>query len=121
MCRTLLTLTAAATVLATGSLVPRHVEALPLSASIGVRLAVEAIAPIENVAFCFYVDGWNGPGLYECGFHRRQGEGWHGPRSGDDRRGRNVDHDDRRGDQSDYRRGDQLDGRGLQTEGRGRR
>jgi hypothetical protein len=121
MHRILLTFAAAATVLATGSLVPSHVEASPLSASIGARLAVEALVPIENVAFCFYVDGWNGPGLYECGFHRRQGEGWHGPRSGDDRRGRNVDRDDRRGDQSDFRRGDQSDGRGLQTEGRGRR
>ena len=60
------------------------------------KLAIEAPAPIENVALCFYVDGWNGPGLYECGFHRRQGQGWHGPRVGDGRRGRDVD-GDRRG------------------------
>jgi hypothetical protein len=108
----LLTLTAAATVLATGSLVPNRVEASPLSASMGANLAIEALAPIENVAICFYVDGWNGPGLYECGFHRRQGQGWHGPRGGDDRHGRDLDRD---------RRGDQPDGRGPQTEGRGRR
>jgi hypothetical protein len=113
MRRILLTFAAAATVLATGSLVPSRVEASPLSASMGARLAIEALTPIENVGLCFYVDGWNGPGLYECGFHRRQGLGWHGPRGGDDRRGR--------GGQSDFRRGDQSDGRGLQTEGRGRR
>jgi hypothetical protein len=112
MNRFLLTFTAAATVLATGSLVPSRVEASPLSASIGANLADEARAPIENVAVCFYVDGWNGPGLYECGFHRRQGLGWHGPRGGDARQGRGVDRD---------RRGDPSDGRGPQTEGRGRR
>lgn len=111
MHRLLLTLTAAATVLATGSLVPSRVEASPLSASMGANLAIEALAPIENVALCFYIDGWNGPGLYECGFHRRQGLGWHGPRGGDDRHGRGVDRN---------RRGNQSDGRGPQTEGRGR-
>jgi hypothetical protein len=121
MRRILLTFAAAATVLATGSFVPSRVEASPLSASMGARLAAEALTPIENVGLCFYVDGWNGPGLYECGFRRRQGMGWHGPRGGDDRRGGNFDRDDRRGGQSDFRRGDQSDGRGLQTEGRGRR
>src|SRR6266508_2777204 len=104
MYRLLLTLTAAATVLATGSLVPSRVEASPLSASMGANLAIEALAPIENVGLCFYLDGWNGPGLYECGFHRRQGLGWQGPRGGDDRDRRDVE----------------FDGRGLQTEGRGR-
>jgi hypothetical protein len=78
----LLTLTAAATVLATGSLVPSRAEASPLSVSRGANLAIEALAPIEKVAFCFYEDGWNGPGFYECGFQRRQGQGWHGPRDG---------------------------------------
>jgi hypothetical protein len=111
MHRFLLTVTAAATVLATGAFVQSHVAASPLSATMGAGVAIEALAPIETVAICFYVDGWNGPGLYECGFHRRQGLGWHGPRGGDDRHGRNVDRD---------RGGDRSDGRGLQTEGRGR-
>ena len=121
MHRILLAITAAATVLATGSLVPSRVEASPLSASIGASLAIEAVAPIENVAICFYLDGWNGPGLYECGFERRRGQGWHGRRSGDDRQGRDFDRN-RRGSQSDER-GLQTEGRerGLQTEGRGRR
>jgi hypothetical protein len=107
MYRLLVTFTAAA-VLTTGSLVSSGVEATPLSAAIGANLPVET-APIENVALCFYADGWNGPGLYECGFHRRQGLGWHGPRGGDNRTGRDLD-----------RRGNQTEGRGLQTEGRGR-
>ena len=111
MNRLLLTLTAA-TVLATGSLVATRVEASPLSASLGANLANEARAPIENVAFCFYADGWNGPGLYQCGYQRRHGLGWHGPRDGDARHGRGVDRN---------RRGDRSDGREIQTEGRGRR
>jgi hypothetical protein len=111
MNRLLLTLTAAATVMATGSLVPSRVAASPLSAAMGTNLAIEALAPIEKVAVCFYVDGWNGPGLYECGSHRRQGYSWHGPRGGDARHGRDGDRD---------RRGYRTDGRGLQTEGRGR-
>jgi hypothetical protein len=114
MNRFLLTFAAAATVLAASSLVQSRVEALPLSASMDANLAIEARAPIQKVAFCFYVDGWNGPGLYECGFQRRQGLGWHGPRGGDDRRGRVVDGD---------RRGHQSVGPGfqIQTEGRGGR
>jgi hypothetical protein len=111
MHRLLLTLTAAATVLATGLLASSPVAASPLSASMGGNLPVEALAPIENVAVCFYADGWNGPGLYQCGSHRRHGYGWHGPRVGDGRNG-HVDRD---------RRG-QSDGPSirLQTEGRGR-
>ena len=64
----LLTLAAGVIVLATGAFMPSRAEALPLSASFGANLAVEALAPVENVALCFYVDGWNGPGFYECGF-----------------------------------------------------
>jgi hypothetical protein len=114
MQRFLLTLTAAATVLATSALVPSRVEASPMAAN----LPIEALTPIENVAFCFYADGWNGPGLYECGFERRQGRGWHGPRGEDERVGGAMDRD-HRGDRSEGR-GPQTDGRGPQTEGRGR-
>ena len=38
--------------------------------------------------YCFYPDGWNGPGWYRCGYHLRRGygwggvEGWHGWRYG---------------------------------------
>ena len=35
---------------------------------------------IEQVRLCFYLDGWNGPGMYECGYRHRHGEGWHGRR-----------------------------------------
>ena len=135
MKRLLLSLTAVATVLAAGALVPSRAEASPLSASMGANAAIEALSPIQNVAFCFYVDGWNGPGLYECGFRNRQGLGWHGHREGynrdgHNRQGRAMD-GDRRGYQSGGpsihiqtdRRGNQSGGPGfqIQTEGRGGR
>ena len=39
-------------------------------------LAVDS--PATNVAICFYLDGWNGPGFYDCGYRHRRGHGWHG-------------------------------------------
>ena len=73
MHRFLLTVAAASSILAIGLLVPNCAEAIPS----GIPLVVN---PIENVAFCFYANGWNGPGLYECGYQHRRGEGWHGRR-----------------------------------------
>ena len=35
---------------------------------------------VDQVALCFYFDGWNGPGMYQCGYRHRRGHGWHGPR-----------------------------------------
>jgi hypothetical protein len=29
--------------------------------------------------YCFYPDGWRGPGFYWCGFNWRRGYGWGGP------------------------------------------
>ena len=72
---------------------------------------------VQQVAICFYVDGWNGPGLYECGYHHRQGLGWHGRRDGDRNQGR-VENRKERGEG----RGEQRwQGRGEPTEGRGGR
>ena len=44
-------------------------------------------APIEDIQYyayggrryCFYPDGWRGPGYYWCGYAWRQGFGWGGP------------------------------------------
>ena len=41
----------------------------------------EGVSPVSNVALCFYADGWNGAGMYECGFRHNRGHGWHGKRS----------------------------------------
>lgn len=43
-------------------------------------------APIEKTQYfyggaeyCFYPNGWRGPGFYRCGFAFRRGYGWGGP------------------------------------------
>jgi hypothetical protein len=42
--------------------------------------APEGASQVTRVALCFYADGWNGAGMYECGYRHRRGHGWHGPR-----------------------------------------
>jgi hypothetical protein len=76
MYRLLLTGTAAVAILATASLIPHLAAAIPLSGLANIPLALEQDNPIEKAALCFYIDGWNGPGLYECGYRRRFGEGF---------------------------------------------
>ena len=76
MYRLLLTGTAAVAALTTASLIPNRAAAIPLSGLADLPLALEQVNPIERAALCFYFDGWNGPGLYECGYRRRFGEGF---------------------------------------------
>jgi hypothetical protein len=76
MYRLLLTATAAVAILMTASLMPNCAAAIPLGGQADIPSALEDINPIEKVALCFYFDGWNGPGFYECGFRRRYGEGF---------------------------------------------
>jgi hypothetical protein len=76
MDRLLLTGTAAMAILTTALLIPSSAAAIPLGEPADIPLALEQVNPIEKVALCFYLDGWNGPGLYECGYRRRFGEGF---------------------------------------------
>src|SRR5258708_1216676 len=76
MYRLFLTTAAAAAVLTTVSLTPNCAAAIPLRGIADIAIALEQVNPIEQVALCFYFDGWNGPGLYECGYRRRFGEGF---------------------------------------------
>jgi hypothetical protein len=76
MHRMLLTGAAALAILTTASVMPNGAAAIPLSGLTEVPLALQQANPIEKVALCFYLDGWNGPGLYECGYRRRYGEGF---------------------------------------------
>jgi hypothetical protein len=93
MHRYTLTMVAAALVLTTGVLLPNVASATPLSQSAGLRLGLDDMNPIQDIAICFYVDGWNGPGLYECGYRRRQGQGWHSARDEHHDQGRRNDRD----------------------------
>jgi hypothetical protein len=64
---------------AAGSLAPSRANAMPMGLP---AAAIDQIDMTEAVALCFYIDGWNGPGMYECGFRMRRGFGWHGARHG---------------------------------------
>ena len=53
----------------------------------GIDRAVSALSSIEDAAYvyrgrryCFYNNGWNGPGWYWCGSAYRRGYGWGGYR-----------------------------------------
>ncbi len=59
--------TAAVAILMSPSLVQNSSAAISLSGLADIPLALERDNPIEKVALCFYLDGWNGPGLYEAG------------------------------------------------------
>jgi hypothetical protein len=59
--------------------------AMPVGSS-AIKPASEAVNPIEKTAvyivegnrYCFYFEGWHGPGWYRCGFAFRRGLGWGG-------------------------------------------
>lgn len=54
-------------------------QASPLNALRGAQIAADGIEVTQNVQqYCFYLDGWRGPGFYRCGFRYRRGLGWHG-------------------------------------------
>jgi hypothetical protein len=76
MYRSILTTAATSAILTTVSLIPNCAAAIPLAGLADFPMALEQLSPIEQVALCFYFDGWNGPGLYECGYRRRFGEGF---------------------------------------------
>jgi hypothetical protein len=79
-------------VVVAGSLTAPRAEAMPLALPTSM---INQLNMVDRVALCFYIDGWNGPGMYECGYRYRRGYGWHG--RGDDRR-RDFRGDDRRRD-----------------------
>jgi hypothetical protein len=77
--KVLITLAAGVAIVAAGSLASSRANAMPIGLP---AAAIDQIDITESVALCFYVDGWNGPGLYQCGYRMRRGFGWHGARRG---------------------------------------
>ena len=60
-------------------------QAAIVDGSANARAALVSSRPIESVQFlfggrnyCWYPDGWRGPGWYWCGYEFRQGFGWGG-------------------------------------------
>ena len=115
--RRLLFITAAATALTAGALAPS--AAAPLSSPAGLRSSIVDTNAIQNVAICFYIDGWNGPGLYDCGFRHRRGHGWHGRRNDHQVRGHN-DHGRHGGHNDHGNHSGNHNSHNFSTDGRGR-
>jgi hypothetical protein len=68
-----------------GAALPIMAEAAPISRD-GIDSAVQSQSMIDEVQYrlagreyCFYDDGWHGPGWYWCGYRLRSGYGWGGP------------------------------------------
>jgi hypothetical protein len=80
---------AIAAALGAGALMTAPAQAAPVPAGLASTLNTASIAPslVEKAQFiwggrnyCFYLDGWHGPGWYWCGYSHRRGYGWGGPR-----------------------------------------
>ena len=78
-------LTLAAIALSAGALVGKA-EAAPLGATSPLGGAADQLNLVEQTQFiwggrnyCWYPDGWRGPGWYWCGYRLRRGLGWGGP------------------------------------------
>ena len=79
-------LTAAAVTLLGVTLLGSGANAAPVAPASGASLVAGHQLPVETVQYyhnkrryCFYWDGWHGPGWYWCGYHHRRGYGWGGP------------------------------------------
>lgn len=78
-----LSLTAA---MGAGAITMSTVQAAPAAISNGVRVAADSMNVVEKTQFvfggrqyCWYANGWNGPGWYLCGYDWRRGFGYGGP------------------------------------------
>jgi hypothetical protein len=76
-------LTLAAIVFSAGVLAGKA-DAMPIGSGIG--SAADGLSAVEQTQYvwggrnyCWYPDGWRGPGWYWCGYHLRRGFGWGGP------------------------------------------
>ena len=71
----------------------------------------------EGRNYCWYDDGWRGPGWYWCGYNLRQGFGWGGERGWRNWERREW-REDRREDHREYRREDRREDRREHREDR---
>ena len=78
-----LTATVALLAMATGA---NRLSAAPIAPPDGLQTALSNLDVIEKAQvflwqghrYCWYDDGWQGPGFYWCGYARRHGLGWGG-------------------------------------------
>lgn len=74
---------AAGAFIAAGVMGASGAQAAPMSvdrlAGIDMSLKQDAQYFYEGRRYCFYPNGWRGPGYYWCGYNWRRGYGWGGP------------------------------------------
>ena len=56
---------------------PMSVDRLAVAQDLSLKQDVQYFYGGRN--YCFYPDGWRGPGFYWCGYNWRRGYGWGGP------------------------------------------
>ena len=85
MHRVSVTIFAATVFVVGGPIMQTTVDAAPIVAPAVIRSAADSLNVIERVQFiwlgrnyCWYDDGWNGPGWYWCGQYLTSGIGWGG-------------------------------------------
>jgi hypothetical protein len=85
MRRFVVTIAAATIFLAGAPIMGANVGAAPIVAPGAIRAAADSLNVVESVQFiwlghdyCWYDDGWNGPGWYWCDYGYRIGLGWGG-------------------------------------------
>src|SRR5450830_968579 len=79
-------ITATLAALACVSMIGSRAESAVIPAPGGLRVAVDTMALTETVQlyvfggrrYCWYDDGWQGPGWYWCGYRWNRGYGWGG-------------------------------------------
>src|SRR5262245_20328992 len=72
--------------LTTTALMSANANAASIANPNGVRAAIDALSMVDNVQayvvdgrrYCWFDDGWQGPGWYWCGYPWRYGYGWGG-------------------------------------------
>ena len=79
------TIVAATVFIAGASIMGASVGAAPMVAPGAIRGAADSLNMVERAQFiwlghnyCWYDDGWNGPGWYWCGQYLTSGIGWGG-------------------------------------------
>ena len=75
--------TAAALAMATGALASQQAQAAPMAGgNFGPIMDYSLVQKAQYIYggrnYCWYLDGWHGPGWYWCGYSWRRGYGWGG-------------------------------------------
>ena len=77
---------ATAAAIVAGASLTGSAQAAPVGLRDGARTAIDnsnMTVDVRNVwggkNYCWYGDGWNGAGWYQCGYGGRRGYGWGGP------------------------------------------